>query len=97
AEHRRRNLCWRLLPRRVWDGLGARAGSGTVAHPEPPASVEVTEETEIAEELRLVRSPRGAVLLVGAGREALVPTVWGAVDPESVTLARTLAADAGTA
>ncbi|TDD85023.1 nucleotidyltransferase family protein [Actinomadura rubrisoli] len=79
--HRRRDLCWRLLPKETWQGLADRAAPHAGA-PGP------TSDQELASGMRLVRSGKGTVVALDG--EVFVPTVWGAVEPESTVLARAL-------
>jgi putative nucleotidyltransferase-like protein len=80
ARQRRRDTCWRLLPRETWQGLPAG---------EPPGRAPRREQ--LATDLVLVRAGAGAAVVCGT--DVFVPTVWGGVNPASVALARRLDAD----
>jgi hypothetical protein len=73
-----RNICWRLLPEPVWAPWVPELPAATT--PATPV-----EDRRLADGLVLRR--RGPARAVLIDDDIFVPTVWGAVDPDSVRLA----------
>lgn len=84
ADQRRRDVCWRLVPQEAWGSLPAAASGGPAGLGEAAGSGE-----PLGAELSLVTV--GDAAAVRLGSDVLVPTVWGEISSESVTLAQRLA------
>jgi hypothetical protein len=74
---RRRDVCWRLLPVSVWGSMCGGVFSSAATHQEG-----------LADGLDLVTGRRGGVVVLGG--DVFIPTVWGDVSPEALSIARSL-------